>query len=72
MVVPPIQITPAIVRLIILLMMAFSLILKLFKLGQRICCPGVIEAMANNGLFATPFGLFSDPGEGKSSNQGSL
>jgi hypothetical protein len=43
-----------------------------WPVGCRICRLGVIEASADNGPFSTPFGLFSDPGDGKNSNRGSF
>jgi hypothetical protein len=43
-----------------------------WSVGCQICRSGVIAASAGSGPFATPFRLFSGPGDGKNSNRGSL
>jgi hypothetical protein len=43
-----------------------------WSVGCRIYRSGVIAASADDSPFATPFGLFSGPGDGKNSNRGSF
>jgi hypothetical protein len=43
-----------------------------WSVGCQICRLEVIAASADDGQFATTFGLFSGPGDGKNSNQGSF